>query len=91
MYEEMEKIESIDTIIMYKMIQSLWKYDYYSTKCLINEFITKRTKEEELENLKQMQDLIFSESGKELESFLIKIIQEEEKARKKYKSTRNVR
>lgn len=77
MYEEIEKIENIETITIYRMIESLLRYDYYSTKCLVNELIVRRTKTKELWNLKQIQDLIFYQKIEELKQFLIKVIEEE--------------
>ena len=76
MYEEMEKIEDIDTITMYKMVQALFRYDYYSTKCFVNELLKKRTKIHEIEKLKQIQELLFYQQNKELEMLLEKLIHE---------------
>ncbi len=78
MYEDVEKIEDIDTLMMYKMVQALIKYDYYSTKCIVNELLQKRVEAQEIKNLKQIQDLLFYQKNKELEDFLIKIISKEE-------------
>lgn len=87
MYEKEEKEEDkkIDTITMYKMIQALFEYDYYSTKCLVNEFIMRRTEEYEVENLKKIRSLIFYQKDKELRDFLNTIIKEQEKKRKSKK------
>lgn len=81
MYEGMEKIEDINTVTMYKMIQALCDYDYYSTKCLVNELIQKRTKEQEIRNLKNIQELLFCQKKQELEELLVRIIHEEESKR----------
>ena len=81
MYEGMEKIEDINTVTMYKMIQALCNYDYYSTKCLVNEFLQKRTKEHEIKNLKKIQELLFYQKKQELEELLLKIIHNEESMR----------
>ena len=70
MYEKMEKIEDIDTITMYKMIQALSSYDYYSTKCLVNELLQKRSEECEIKNLKQIQELLFHQKNMELKELL---------------------
>lgn len=83
MYEDVEKIEDIDTLMMYKMVQALIRYDYYSTKCLVNELLKKRIEEREINNLKQIQDLLFYQKNKELEDFLIRIIDCEKKKKKK--------
>lgn len=48
-----DKIEDTDTDVIYKMIQALFKYDYYSTKCLVNELLQKRREEHEINNLKK--------------------------------------
>lgn len=78
MYEETGKIEDINTDVMYKMVQALFRYDYYSTKCLVNELLQKRVEEHEINNLKHIQNLLFCQKNKELEAFLIEIIEEEE-------------
>lgn len=80
-----EKYQNIDTITMYKMIQALFEYDYYSTKCLVNEFIMRRTEEYEVENLKKIRSLIFHQKDKELRDFLKTIIKEQEKKSKSKK------
>lgn len=77
MYDEMEKVEDIDTIVMYKMIQELFQYDYYSTKCLVNEFLRKRVEEQERKNLEKIQDLLYYQKNSELEEFLVGIIDRE--------------
>lgn len=82
MYEEMGKAEDIDTVTMYKMIQALLEYDYYSTKCLVNELLKKRVKEHEIKNLKQIQNLLFYQKNTELKTFLMEVIHEEEKTKR---------
>ena len=42
MHEETEKIEDIDRITMYKMIRALHRYDYFITKCFVNELLKRR-------------------------------------------------
>lgn len=83
MYEKMDKIEDIDTVTMYKMIQALLGYDYYSTKCLVNELLQKRVKKHEIEDLKQIQDLLFYQKNTELKMFLVEVIRDEERKSKK--------
>lgn len=85
MYEEMKKNKNIDTIMMYKMIQALFEYDYYSTKCLVNELINKRTEECEVQNLKKIRSLIFYQKDEELRLFLREIIEEQERIKRKEK------
>lgn len=60
------KVEKIDTITMYKMINSLLKYDYYSTKCLVGVFIEKEINKKEIEILKEIQRLLFEYKNEEV-------------------------
>jgi len=53
------KVEEIDSNTMYKMIQSLLRYDYYSTKCLVELFIEKRKDAKEKEVLNKIRSLLF--------------------------------
>ena len=82
MYEKMEKIEDIDTVTMYKMIQALFNYDYYSTKCLVNELLQKRKKEDEINHLKQIRELLFCQKNEELKELLEKIIHDEKREKR---------
>lgn len=74
MYEKMGRIEDIDTVTMYKMLQALFRYDYYSTKCLVNELLQKKTKEHEIKELKQIRELLFYQKNEELKMLLEKLI-----------------
>lgn len=60
------KVEKIDTITMYKMINSLLKYDYYSAKCLVGVMIEKRTNKEELKVLSEIRNLLFEYKNEEV-------------------------
>ncbi len=79
MYEKTEKIEDINSLTMYKMIQALFQYDYYAAKCLVNEFLQKRKDKREIENLKQIQELIFYQKDKELNELLKRVINSEKR------------
>lgn len=84
-----DKIEDTDTDVIYKMIQALFKYDYYSTKCLVNELLQKRREEHEINNLKKIQELLFYQKNGELEKFLIDIIDEEESKERDLRKLKN--
>lgn len=77
MYDEKEKIEDIDTLVMYKMIQALLDYDFYSVKCLVNELLLKRKDKREIENLEIIQNLLFYQKNSEIKLFLSSIIENE--------------
>lgn len=68
------KVEEIDNITLYKMIEALLKYDYFSTKCLVEVFIEKRTDKKEIEELKEIQRLLFENKTEKLEEILNKKI-----------------
>lgn len=81
-FKEDNQIEKIDTITIYKMIDSLLRYDYFSTKCLVEVFIEKRCNEEEQKILYKIKNLLFEnkiESLKELLKSQIKLEEEKQK------------
>ena len=59
---------------MYKMINALLKYDYYSTKCLVGVFIEKRTDQEEIKILNKIRNLLFEYKQEEVFKILKNMI-----------------
>ena len=90
MYEEMKNIEDIDTITIYKMIQALFRYDYFSTKCFVNELLKKRKEKQEIEHLKVIQELLFYQDSIQIEQVLTKLIDEDKKEKRRKKCKGNV-
>lgn len=53
------KIEDIDTLMRYKMIDCLLKYnDIYEARCLVNVFIKNKNDDKELETMKIILNLL---------------------------------
>ena len=82
MHEETEKIEDIDRITMYKMIRALHRYDYFSTKCFVNELLKRRKDIQEIKNLNILRDLLFYQEDEKFEKKLEELI--EKKAKRKW-------
>lgn len=74
MDKDAEKIEDIEAVRMYQMIAALLKYDYFSTKCLVNEFLSRRKDKMEIENLEKLQELLFYQKVKEVEQTINDIV-----------------
>ncbi len=66
--------EKIDRPTMYKMIDSLLKYDYYSAKCLVGVFLEQRRDEKELEVLNRIKELLAEEKIEEARKVIEKEI-----------------
>ena len=79
MYEESERIEDIDRIKMYKMIKVLNDYDYFSTKCFVNELLKRRSNEQEIKNLEYIKELLFYQKQEEVKKKLDELIDKEAK------------
>ncbi len=75
MHEETEKIEDIDRIKMYKMIRALHRYDYFSTKCFVNELLKSRKDEQEIKELNILKDLLFYQENEKIEKKLEELIE----------------
>ena len=61
-----EEIRRIDALTMYQMIENLFQYDYFSTKCLVDLFIERRTNENEIEELKKIKHLLFKRENQQV-------------------------
>ena len=81
MHEKMEKIEDIDRITMYKMVKALYKYDYFSTKCFVNELLKKRKNKQEIKDLNKIKELLFCQDDGGIEEKLNELIDEKESAK----------
>lgn len=77
MLEETQKIEDIDRITMYKMIRALHEYDYFSTKCFVNELLKKRKDKQEIKELNRIKELLFYQKDTEIEIILAELIDKE--------------
>ena len=75
MHKETEKIEDIDKIMMYKMIRALHRYDYFSTKCFVNELLKSRKDEQEIKELNILKDLLFYQENEKIEKKLEELIE----------------
>lgn len=76
MYEGTEKIEDIDRTMMYKMVRALHRYDYFSTKCLVDELLKKRKDTQEIKDLNRIKELLFHQEDEEIEKKLKELIDE---------------